>query len=257
MKRRRWLQAALAAACIVASAADGQSVSDHIAQGSRLRATLDDASALKEFEAALSIDATNYDALVNAAECAVELGEFNADAKQRDTLFRSAEQYARRAVAANPNGAEGHFELAQALGRTALSQGPRDRIKYGAEVREQALAALKIDPQHSGALHVMGVWNAEIMRLNGFTRMIAKNLLGGRILNEANWDDAQKYMERAVAVDSTRIAHRLDLGAVYADRNMRDQAIAQFEWIAKAPVTDFNDPHYKEEAARRLKDLRR
>jgi hypothetical protein len=64
-------------------------------------------------------------------------------------------------------------------------------------------------------------------------------------------------MERAVAVDSTRIAHRLDLGAVYADRNMRDQAIAQFEWIAKAPVTDFNDPHYKEEAARRLKDLRR
>jgi tetratricopeptide (TPR) repeat protein len=256
MKRRRWLEASLVVACVVASAAHAQSVSDHIAQGLRDRSTREAASALKEFEAALSIEANNYDALVNAAECAVELGEFNANAKQRDTLFRSAEQYARRAVAANPNGAEGHFELAQALGRTALAQSPRDRIKYAIEVRDQALAALKIDPQHSGALHVMGVWDAEVMRLNGFTRMIAKNFLGGKIFNEANWDDAQKYMERSVAADSLRIAHRLDLGAVYADRKMREQALAQFEWIARAPVTDFNDPHYKEEAARRLRDLR-
>ena len=256
MKRRRCPQVALAVACVVASAAGAQSVSERIAQGNRDRTTLDLASALKEFEAALVLDAANYDALVNAAECAVELGEFNANATQRDALFRSAEQYARRAVAANPSGAEGHFELAQALGRTALSQGPRDRIKYGVEVRSEALAALKIDAQHSGALHVMGVWNAEVMRLNGFTRMIAKNFLGGKIFNEASWDDAQKYMERSVAADSARIAHRLDLGAVYADRKMRDQAVAQFEWIARAPVTDFNDPHYKEQAARRLKELR-
>jgi tetratricopeptide (TPR) repeat protein len=256
MKFGRWLQAALAVACVVASAARAQSVSDRIAQGARDRTTRDLVNALKEFEAALSIDATNYDALVNAAECAVELGEFNANATQRDTLFRSAEQYARRAVAANPAGAEGHFNLAQALGRTALAQGPRDRIKYGIEVRDEALAALTIDPQHSGALHVMGVWNAEVMRLNSFTRMIAKNFLGGKVFNTASWDDAQKYMERSVAADSLRIAHRLDLGAVYADRKRRDEAIAQYEWIARAPVTDFNDPHYKEQAARRLQELR-
>jgi len=256
MTHRRWLQATLAVACVVASAARAQSVSDHIAEGNRDRSTRDAASALEAFEAALAIDANNYDALVNAAECAVELGEFTPNAKHRDSLFRSAEQYARRAVAANPSGAEGHFELAQSLGRTALSRGPRDRIKYAIEIREQALAALKIDPQHSGALHVMGLWNAEVMRLNGFARMIAKNFLGGKIFDEANWDLAQTYMERAVAADSLRITHRLDLGAVYADRKLRPQATAQFEWIAKAPVTDYNDPHYKDEAARRLKDLR-
>jgi len=256
MKRGRWLQTALAVACVVASAARAQSVSDHIAQGNRDRSTRDVASALKEFEAALSVEANNYDALVNAAECAVELGEFNVNAKERDMLFRSAEQYARRAVAANPGGAEGHFELAQALGRTALAQGPRERIKYGIEVRNEALAALKIDPRHSGALHVMGMWNAEVMRLNGFTRMIAKNFLGGKIFNEANWDDAQRYMEASVAADSLRIAHRLDLGAVYADRKLRDKAIAQFEWIERTPVTDYNDAHYKEDAARRLREIR-
>jgi len=87
-------------------------------------------------------------------------------------------------------------------------------------------------------------------------RMIAKNFLGGKVFGEANWNNAQAYLERAVAGDSARIAHRLDLGAVYADRNERAQAIQQFEWIARAPATDFNDGHYKAEAARRLEQLR-
>ena len=44
--------------------------------------------------------------------------------------------------------------------------------------------------------------------------------------------------------------------AVYADRDQRRKAIEQYEWIARAPVTDFNDAKYKEDAERRLKDLR-
>ena len=160
-----------------------------------------------------------------------------ANAKQRDTLFRSAEQYARRAVAANAGGADGHFELAQALGRTALSQSVRDRIKFANVVRDQALETLRLDPNHTGALHVMGVWNAEVMRLNGFARMVAKKFLGGKVFDAASWEAAQSYLERATALDSMRIVHRLDLAAVYIDRNQRDRAVEQLTWIARAPAT--------------------
>jgi tetratricopeptide (TPR) repeat protein len=250
--RMTWIGAFVA----VSGIAHGQSAADHVALGDRDRAALNVASALKEFEAALALEPAKYDALVKASQAAVDLGEFNTNAEQRAALFRSAEQYARRALAANPNDADGHFELALALGRSALTQGPRDRIKFAREVREQALAALAIDPKHSGALHVMGVWNAEVMRLNGLTRMIAKNFLGGQIFSEASWDRAQKYLEDAVAVDPNRITHRLDLGAVYADRHQRQHAVEQFEWIARAPVSDFNDPHYKEQAASKLADIR-
>ena len=236
--------------------AHGQSAAEHVSLGARDVAALNVASALKHFEAALALDANNYDALVKASQAAVDLGEFNPSAEQRAALFKSAEQYGRRAVAANPGDADAHFELAQALGRNALSQGPRDRIKFAKEVREQALEGIKLNPQHSGALHVMGLWNAEVMRLNSFTRMIAKNFLGGQIFSEANWDSAQKYLENAVAADSARISHRLDLGAVYADRHMKEKATEQFEWVARAPVTDFNDSHYKELAARRLAELK-
>jgi tetratricopeptide (TPR) repeat protein len=238
------------------SVAHGQSAAEHVALGERDVASLNAASALKHFEAAIALEANNYNALVKAAQSAIDLGEFNPSADQRAALFRSAEQYARRAIAANASDADGHFELSQALGRNALSQGPRDRVKYAKEVREQALEALKLNPQHPGALHVMGLWNAEVMRLNGFTRMIAKNFLGGQIFSEANWDNAQKYLESAVAADSARVSHRLDLGAIYADRHMKEKAMEQFEWIARAPSTDFNDSHYKEQAARRLAELK-
>lgn len=205
---------------------------------------------------AQTADTTSYDWLVKAAHDASDKGEFNPSKDQQKTLFQNAEQYARRAVAANPRDAEGYFELARAMGRNALTMGSRDRVKYASAIRDTALLALKINPRHAGALHIMGMWNAEIMRLNGFVRMIAKNLLGGRVFGEASWDNAQKYLEDAVAIEPNRITHRLDLAGVYADRGDKEKAIREYEWIASAPVTDYNDRNYKEEASRKLKDLR-
>jgi tetratricopeptide (TPR) repeat protein len=239
-----------------AGSASAQSAAQHVALGDKDRDARNPTAALKHYEAALALDSTNYDALRNAAYECVDLGEFDTNAEHRGALYRSAEQYARRAVAANPRDADGHFQLAQALGRNALTMGVRDKIKLASEIRNEALAALAIDPKHSGALHVMGVWNAEIMRLNGFSRAIARRFLGASIFDAANWNDAQKYLEGAVAADSTRIVHRLDLAAVYADRDQRAKAIEQYEWIARAPVTDYNDPSYKTDAMRRLTALR-
>ncbi|HEX8943386.1 MAG TPA: hypothetical protein VF785_09630 [Gemmatimonadaceae bacterium] len=252
----RLVIAVIATVLSVARAAHGQSAAEHIALGDRDHAALNPAGALKHYEAALALDPNNSDALTKAAYDAVDLGEFNPNADQQTALYRSAEQYARRAVAANPGSAEAHFQLALALGRNALTMGARDRVKFAGEVRAQALEALRLDPKHSGALHVMGVWNAEVMRLNGLTRLIARKLLGGGVFSEASWDNAQTYLERAVALDPDRITHRLDLAEVYEDRGEKAKAIEQYEWIARARVTDFNDPNYKQDAARRLKALR-
>jgi hypothetical protein len=139
--------------------------------------------------------------------------------------------------------------------RTTL-RGTRDRIKYAGVVRDEAIAALKLNPNHDGALHVMGVWNAEVMRLNGISRMIAKNFLGGQVFNAASWDSAQTYLEKAVAAAPNRITHHLDLAAVYADRDQTIKAREQYEWIARATPAEYNDAKYKEEAARREKELR-
>lgn len=239
---------------LVGRLAVAQTAAEHVALGDKEHAALNLTAALKHYEAAITLEPTNVEALDKAAYDAVDLGEF-ANADDRKPLYRKAQDYAERAVAANPGSAEAHFELARAIGRNAQTMGASDRVKYAKVVREHALAALKIDSTHAGAEHVMGVWNAEVMRLNGFTRMIARRFLGGQVFAEANWDNAQRYMEAAVKHDPDRITHRLDLGRVYADRHMAAQARAQFEWIATAPVREYNDAAYKAQAARALAAL--
>jgi tetratricopeptide (TPR) repeat protein len=247
----------LVLAAPVAVAQQGrQTAAEHVAMGDRDHAALNGVNALKHYEAALSVDSMYFDALIRASRESVELGRFESDEANRTTLYKRAEQYARRAVAVRPNDAEGHFELAKAIGRNAQTMGTKDRVKFAGVVYDEAQAALKIDPKHAGAAHVMGVWNAEVMRLNGFSRFMAKNVLGGKTFGEASWDNAIKYMELAVAQQPTVITHRLDLAEIYIDRKMKDKAREQLEWIAKAPITELNDKHYKDAAAEMLAKLK-
>ncbi|HEY6218968.1 MAG TPA: hypothetical protein VIV65_02855 [Gemmatimonadaceae bacterium] len=247
---------------VVTSAAGAQnptrtmSAAEHVALGDKEHAAMNAPVALRHYEAALKVDSMDYDALVRAAREAVDVGLFDPKEDERTDLYRRAEQYARRAVTAKPNEAESHFELARAIGRNAQTMGTRDKVKYAGVVHDEVTTALKLDPKHPGALHVLGEWNAEVMRLNGIARFMAKNLLGGKTFGEASWDNAQKYMEEAVAVDSLRITHHLDLARIYKDRDLKDKARAQLEWIARAPVREFDDKFFKEQAASLLAELK-
>jgi tetratricopeptide (TPR) repeat protein len=203
---------------------------------------------------AVAADSSSYEAEWKASRDPGEAGEIAPSAPQRP-LYRAAERHARRAVKLNPADAEGHVALARALGRTALSVGKRERVKYAGEVREQALAALKYDPRHAGALHIMGVWNAEIMRLSGVTRFMAKNFLGGQVFESASWKDAVRYMEEAVAVDPNRLVHRIDLAEIYADVGDKAKARAAYQHVVNSAAVEPADAKYKQRAEKALAAL--
>lgn len=232
--------------------AGAQSVSEHLAAGDRSYLALDAAGALASYEKAIAADPRNYGALWKASRSAIDIGSYAADAARRTALFSSGEQYARRAVVLNSGDADGHFSLARALGKTALTQSPRGRIRYATDIRARALQCVAIAPRHAGCLHVMGMWNAEVMRLSSITRAIARNLLGGRVFGSASWKEAVRYMEAAVASEPDRIVHRVDLGEVYADVGEKAKARAEFETALRLAVTDVNDNAYKEQARRAL-----
>ncbi len=250
--------AAIAAVLCVARVASAQAAAVEIARGDSAFASLNATSALAHYQEAITLDSTNAEALWKASREAVDLGEaagFSNQNQARDSLFKLGEQYATRAVQANPNLSVTHFTLARALGRAALTQGPSGRVKYAKQVREQALEALKLDSLDDGALDVMGMWNAEIMRLSGFTRFIAKNLLGGQVFGQANWANAQSDLEHAVALQPNRIVHHLNLAGVYADVGDKARARAQYDLALKLPATEYNDSHYKHQAEQALAKL--
>ena len=153
-----------------AASTNAQTATEHIASGDRDYLAMRAEPALSHYEQAAKIDQSSYEASWKASRSAVDIGSYSNDKSRREALFASAEQYARRAVQLNPGEAEGHFSLARALGKTALTQSPKVRIRYATEIRSQALECLRLNPRHGGCLHVMGMWNAEVMRLSSLTR---------------------------------------------------------------------------------------
>jgi Tfp pilus assembly protein PilF len=244
----------VAATILAANALSAQTASEHIVLGDKEFEAMNAAGALRHYQDAIGVDPNSAEALWKASIQAIDLGEFNDTA--RDSMYRLGEQFARRAVQADPKSSMAHFALAKAIGRRALSLGARERVKYAGEVRKEALEAVRLDSANAGALHVMGMWHANIMRLSGFTRFMAKNLLGGRTFGEANWNDAAKSLERAVALEPDRMVHRLDLAAVYRDRGDKAKARETYQSAIQLKHRDFNDPHYQAQAERELAELR-
>lgn len=242
------------AATIASSSLAAQTAAEHIVMGDRDHAAMNAAGALGHYQAAIQVDANNAEALWRASREAVDLGEF--DDARRDSLYQLGEQYARRAVQADTKSSMAHFALAKAIGRRALSLGAKERVKYAGEVRKEALESLALDSTNAGALHVMGRWHANIMRLSGFSRFMAKNVLGGKTFGEANWKDAVALMEKASSLEPDRIVHRLELASIYADTGDAAKAREQYQTVLRLKPMDFNDKHYQELAQQALAALK-
>ncbi len=208
-------------------------------------------TALAHYAAALALDSLAYEPNWRAAIVLLDQGEQIRDSEKspaRASLYAQAERLARRAVAADSAGADGHFALAAAVGRASLTMGKKQRIRRAREIRDEARRTIALDPRHDGAYHILGRWNAEIMRLSGLSRFFAKQLLGAGVFSEASWDAAISNMERAVALDPERLYHHLELAEIYEDRKRYDDARAQLSELAALPDREIMDSVYRREA---------
>jgi tetratricopeptide (TPR) repeat protein len=244
--------AGLCLATFSASPCLAQQAADHIALGIAASENRDLKTALQHFEAALSQDSLNYEANWRASLTLGLMGDpypMKAKSPVRDSLYAKAERYARRAVAFNPAGADGHFAFAASLGRAALLVGPEEKVRRAGLIRDEALRTIAINPRHDGAYHILGRWNAEVMRLSGISRFFAKHVLGARVFNQASWPRAIFYMRRAVELDPGRIYHHLALADIYADHKQPRDATVQLRIVDSLPIREAMDTNYKQQAA--------
>lgn len=247
----------LAAAALPVRAQD---VAGHIAAGEAARCRRNADEALAHFRAALALDSMHYDALWHASQSLVDVGRLlpASQSARRDSLYAQAADLARRAVAVNSSGADGHFMVAVASGRTALTKGARERVRYAGVVREEALRASELNPRHDGALHVLAMWNAEIQRLPGITKFFAKTFLGASMFNQASWDNSLNYFNQAIEIAPGNIVHRLDFAEALVDMDRNSDAVQQLQYIATLePGCDPMDVNYKNQAASLLQRINR
>jgi tetratricopeptide (TPR) repeat protein len=251
------------AATVLALAAAGlpaQDVAGRIQLGDAARCRRSPEEALEHFRAALAVDSLNYEANWKAARALTDIGKMLPDAQRsrRDSIYAEATALAERAVRVNSTGADGHYMVAVAVGRLALTKGPRERVRYSRVVRDEALRATELNPLHDGALHVLGRWNAEIQRLPGMTKFFARTFLGASIFSQASWEAAVTYLTQAINIDGQNIYHHLDLAEALVDANRASEAVPHLEEVARLPLgCDPQDPEYKRQAAALLARISR
>jgi tetratricopeptide (TPR) repeat protein len=264
---------------LVASRLAAQStLSEQIALGDSARAALHSGEALRHYQAAVEevqhavgtqieniagVHPTNplyCEALWKAArEISDVAKQLLGDSlkQRRDSLYSVGRTWAEDAIQADSSVANAHFSLALVLGRLSRTRGGKERVRFGKIIYDETVRTIQMDPKHDGAYHILGMWNAEVKRLSGFTRFAAKTFLGAGFMSRASWDSAVADMERAVQLNPQHVYHRLELASVYLDVDQPAKAKEQLQAIAALPDGDPMDPYYKRLAAAALADLDR
>lgn len=235
--------------------AAGATVDDRIARGDALHEQFRPLEALALFEEVIVSDPGSYPALWRAARETVSLGMLAAQEDDARRWYQKGEDFGRRAVEAGSGRTEGHLWLTIALGRRALSEGPRTRVRISEEVRAGALQILELDPRNAGGHHVLGQWNAEVVRLRGFTRLLAGRLLGGSSFQQASWEAALQHLTRATELAPEVLIHHFELAQVHLDMGDEERAREALREVMDRPALEPVDPLLKQRALEILRRL--
>ncbi len=227
----------------------------YLLAGDRAAAVLDLTDALVQYEWAIAYDPRNYDALRRGASVAADLAEFERNSDRRARLIGTIRTYADRALLLHPALADGHVLRARALALAMSSASAPARVALAAAVHAEILAALRVDPCHAGALHLLGLWNLEAIHATPIERLVAHFVRGGTAVAGASWEAARVALAHAAAAEPHRIIHHLALGRLYVAHGALADARTEFQAVLAAPVAEFNDPYYKAAASQELELL--
>ncbi len=124
---------------------DGSEVSQLLQKADVLYAVFKQKEAFNELLKALQLDPQNHEALSKMSRVYIDFGdmipESGADWQEKKLKqFLIAEEYARRAVKADPNGTWGHFYVAASLGKIAMQSSIPKQIDLAREIRSARAA---------------------------------------------------------------------------------------------------------------------
>lgn len=253
MKKGICLAAALLLALAVSAPA--QSVADLIKTGDDAKDQRNDALALESYLAALQLEPGNYEALWKASSAMVDIGDL-VDVKapggleKQTKLYKDAADYARKAVAANPDDTNGHFQLSAALGMYALGLGNKEKIAMSKEIKAEIEKAIELDPENDGAYHALGRWHRTIAEIGGAKRLFG-SILYGKMPKGTN-EEALVFLRKAIEIKPEYINHHLELGRTCLVAGDYQEAAAEFQKCLDLPETTGKDAMYKEEAKKEL-----
>ena len=229
-------------------------ISNMLRDAKELKMSYNEPQALNAYLKVLKIDSTNYEALWNASYLYSRIGNRFKSKKKKKEYFNRAKDLAERALRVNSLAAESNFAMSVAMGRMALISGAKARVAASSDIKHFAEVALKYDPHHAGAWHVLGRWNYEVANLN-FAERMAANLLFGGLPKGASDRNAIDDYKSAIKYDGDNMLYYRDLAIVYKKENQDQNAIDTLHKLLSLNPKSPDDPGYMKEARQMLKKL--
>lgn len=239
--------------CFLAvSSAFAQDVNKLLREAIQLEQSLREADAFNKYKEILRVSPINMDALTKCSELSSRIGNRQPTKAGKQDYFRAAQTYAELALRVNANNADANFVMAMAMGRKALTESGKARVAAVKDIKRYADAALRINPNHSKAWHVIGKWNYEVSSLSSVERAAAKVLFGG--LPKASIAEAVRAYEKAQSLDPKILLNYLELAKAYKKNGQKAQAIAAINKMLPLPNTTEDDDRIKSEGRQLLNE---
>lgn len=223
-----------------------------IAQADKYEAALNENAAFETLKQVNKINPRNHYALWKLSELCSRIGHRQATTKQKQQYYSAGKTYAELAIKVAPADADGYYAMSVAMGRLALSNSGKEKINAVKEIRTNAEKAVKLNPKHGRAWHVIGKWNYEVSDLNVFEKAGLKLMYGG--LPAASIQQAIQAYEKAKIYEPNFALNYLELSKAYNRNGQRDKAIALLKALPSVPAKTTDDARIKKEGAELLKD---
>lgn len=227
--------ALVAVAATFAAAVAAPTAEELLAEGEQHYAAGRLPEARGSYAAALNEAPGHFGVLCRLSRTESELGELQKGDAQRATRAAAVE-HARAAIKAAPDSAGGHVWLAVALGRQALSEGPKTRLALSREIKSEVDRALQLDPGSGRAWHVLAMWHVKLASLNAIERMAANAVLGG-VPKGASFEAAEKAFHKAIELEPAYVNHRLEYARLLRERGRKAEARQELEKAISLPPT--------------------
>jgi tetratricopeptide (TPR) repeat protein len=223
--------------------AGANEVAADIAAGDAAMEKLDLEAGIAAYRGALEAAPDSYEATWKLVRALTDKATLSKLPSEQKGLCIEAEKLARRAVGLSPSDANGHAYLAVAVGKLALFEGGKRKVELSKEVKAEAEEALQCKPDDAVALHVLAIWNREMVELGWFLKSFAQLLYGK--FPPASLDVAIADLRRATELEPDVIPHHVELGITLASARRWREAKAELDKGLALPTAWVTDDHYR------------
>lgn len=239
------------------AAAQNHGVAYEIGVANEAYAKFDNQAALHHYLNALRSAPKEYEALWKGARAYADVGKSfeKSDEKKARALYLVGDSLARKAVEFYPDSADAHVALALCVGRVALFEGGKTKIRLSKEVRAEADKALALAPEHDVAYHILGRWHYNIATLSWVLKAAAKIIYGG-VPPNASLEQGAVMFAKAVELAPHKPVHRLEYGRTLFELERYSEARAQLQICTELAQVQWEDKTHQAEAAKMLKKIK-